>query len=402
MFKAISAVILLTFTLSSFAAGNLEGFHKRFTILKNDKGEVTSVKMNMVTKKFSLIPYVRQVKSDIKKEIARMNTKSFNNDLDSLLTTLREGSNKSSDTDEYVSTIERSFTNLKDVEVDKFFSSVETQGVLAKYKNDIQNAFATMSLGTIANTQDPRYFYKRNVTYEVVKKALDYAKKKFDSVPLLNLASFLIVQVHDMILEQRLTHQNMLLFYLENVSEQELGLTVNDADKIFSSIYESRISATSYRESSNAAANWSSYGLNKFYLMLRTANSKLRRSTYMFDETPQRINFGFVSVTQNGERLIKNLIHSKHSFSSDMAVAYNFDKPDQVRRFRSLLNLGQVALGFLPIPSWLKGNVEGFMKSFYVEQKILEGSLIGYFEYTGDVKMADAVKNQMINPYFLY
>jgi hypothetical protein len=331
-----------------------------------------------------------------------MNTKSFDNDLNTMLADMESGSDKSADFDENIVQIRKSFKKLKSADVESFFKRVETQGVLAKFKKDLEAAFAKNSLATIVSTEDARYFYKRNVTYEVVKKALEFAKKKFDSVPLLNLASFVITEVHDMILEQRLTHQNMLLFYLENVSEEDLGITVKDADKMFSSIYESRISAMSYKESQRAVANWSSYGLDKFYAMVRTANNKLRRVASTFDNVPYRINYGFITVQEDGVQVIKNLVHTKHSFSSEMAVAYNYAKPDQVRRFRSLLNLGQVGLGFLTLPSWLKENVEKFMKSYYVEQKILEGSLMGYFEYTGNTLMAKNVKEQMINPYINY
>ena len=193
----------------------------------------------------------------------------------------------------------------------------------------------------------------------------------------------------------------MLLHYLQNSSEAELGLTVEEADKIFSSIYESRISAINYRESNQAAATWAKYGLNKFYAMVRTANNKLRRSARTMDAV-QRYNFAFFEAKIDGERVVKNLIHFKHGWSSQMATAYNYDQPDKVRRFRSLLNLGQVGLGFLPIPGWLKGQAESFIESYYVEQKRLEGALVGYFESNSNMVMAKAIKAQMINPYILF
>ena len=84
-----------------------------------------------------------------------------------------------------------------------------------------------------------------------------------------------------------------------------------------------------------------------------------------------------------------------------MATAYNYDKPDQVRRFRSLLNLGQVGLGFLPLPSWLKNQVESFIESYYVEQKRTEGALVGYFDINGNQVMSQKIKEQLINPYIV-
>ena len=85
-----------------------------------------------------------------------------------------------------------------------------------------------------------------------------------------------------------------------------------------------------------------------------------------------------------------------------MSTAYNYDKPNKVKRFRSLLNIAQVGLGFIPIPGWLKGQVEGFISSFYVEQKRNEGALIGYFESNGNTEMTKKLLSQSLNPYIQF
>ena len=235
----------------------------------------------------------------------------------------------------------------------------------------------------------------------MLKRAIEFAKQQFDNIPVLNLVAFIMVEVHEMVLEQRLFHQNMMLHYLENVKETEIGLTVKEADRIFSSIYESRIAAANIFESNRAAETWARYGLNKFYAMVRNANNRLRRSTRTFDEVGARYNFGFFEAKEDGERVVKNLIHNQHMFSSKMATAYNYDKPDEVRRFRSLLNLGQLGLGFLPIPGWIKAQVENFIQSYYVEQKRLEGALVAYFDINGNKEMAKNIHRQLVNPYIM-
>jgi len=191
----------------------------------------------------------------------------------------------------------------------------------------------------------------------------------------------------------------MLLHYLQNVSEADMGITKDEADKMFSSIYEARISLSGYAESKKATQNWNSYGLNKFYAVVRGANNRLRRSQHQFDTILKRYNFGFVEVTEKGEQVVKNLLGNQHMFSGKMATAYNYAKPQKVQRFRSLLNLGQVGLGFLPIPNWLKSQVDGFINSFYVEQKKVEGSLIGYFDINGNTVMSKNIMKQLANPY---
>lgn len=401
MKNAIIGLYILAFSISAMAADNFDGYNKRFKLVRDDSQNITYVKMNMLNQRISFMPYLLQIRDDIKKEIQRMQSESFNSELDMMLEELKANSDKSEQLDETVWALRGSIKNLKDVDIDHFFKAAQTKNVLSFFQTELQKAFDKYSLAVIASTEDPRYFYKRNVTYEIVKRALDFAKKQFSDIPLLNLASMVIVKVHDLVLEQRLFHQNMLLHYLQNAKVEDLGLTVDEADRIFSSIYESRIAVINYRESNEAASNWTRYGLNKFYETLRTANNRVRREMSTLKEV-NRLNFAFVQVKEDGQKLIKNIVHNKHSFSQDMSIAYYVEQPDKVRRFRSLLNLGQVGLGFITLPGWLKSQVNSFVDSYYVEQKRLEGALIGHFEMSGNMVMARQIKEQLINPYIIF
>ena len=110
----------------------------------------------------------------------------------------------------------RTLRNLPTIDVEKSFTLAQSKGVLAAFEKDFRDIFFKFDLAMVAAVDDPKYFYRRNVTYEVVRRALDFAKKRFDNIPILNLVTFIIVQVHDMIIEQRTFHQNMLLHYLQN------------------------------------------------------------------------------------------------------------------------------------------------------------------------------------------
>ncbi len=136
--------------------------------------------------------------------------------------------------------------------------------------------------------------------------------------------------------------------------------------------------------------------------MLRSCNSKIRLTASTYDSVNGRYNYGFVEVVEEGEKVVKNLVDTKHMFSMKAATAYNYAKPNKIKRIRSLLNLGELGLGFLPIPGWIKAQVEGFVESFYVKQRLTEGALVGYFESKGNMVMAKKVKNQMANPYILF
>ncbi len=396
MIKSLGMMLAVLFVVNVHANTHLDAFNKRFSLVKNDSGEVAYIRMNRVGK-FSLNPYIERVFSDIKAEIKRLQNKS--SDIEDFLYELEQSSDKSPESQENILAIRDSLYNLKNINVENLFSSIKKKGVLKKFKDELKKALMLFDISVIASTEDPKYFFKQNITYQVVERAINFAKSRFDTVPVLNLVSFIMVKVHDLVLEQREFHQNMLLHYLQNVNEIKLGLTKKEADKVFSSIYEAKIALINIPESRSAANNWERYGLNKFYQMVRGANNRLRREQGTLDEVGNRINFAFFNAVEKGEKVVKNLIHRKHTFSSKMATAYNYDRPNKVKRFRTLLNLGQVGLGFLTLPNWLKSQVEKFIESYYVEQKLMEGALVAHFEMQGNYVMAKNIKDQMINPY---
>lgn len=400
MIKAMIAILLITLSVGASAA-NLDGFEKRFKLVKNSAGEVTMIKMNFFNNKFSVMPYIKMVKEDIKAEIKRMKSPGFSSDLDELIAEMEESAEFSGQVAENTGLLRRSILGLKNVEIDEYFNKLTSSGVLGKFQKDLKDALALFSLTAIAKTDDAKYFYKRNVTYTVVSNALEYAKKKFSSVPMLNLATFVIVKVHNLVTEQRTFHQNMLLHYLANFNESELGLTKSEADRVFSSIFESRILPIMYTESKKAVANWDRYGTDLFYANVRFANMRLRRSGEL-GPVRVKLNHAFAKSTIKGVKVIVNIVDRKHSLSSKMPIAYYYDSPGKVKRFRSLLNLGQVGLGFIPLPNWLKKQAEGFMKSYYVTQKVTEGALVAHFEADGNMEMANKIVKQMGNPYLVY
>jgi hypothetical protein len=257
----------------------------------------------------------------------------------------------------------------------------------------------------VANLENPRFFYSKNVTYKVVEWAMRQIQARFSSVPLMNIATFVVVRVHDMMLEQRHYHHNMLLHYFDTVPEAKLGMTKEEVDQAVSSIFEYLIDAMNVFESYRAARDWSNYGMDNFYKIIRSGNGRIRDwsgplSTMNFQDI-KKLNYGFASVTQEGARKIYHLHLKAHMFSSRPSLAYDYSNPNRVKRSRALLNIAGVALGFINIPSGLKSNVESFMKSFYVEQVRMEGALVGYFESTGDSKMIERIYSQRANFYIL-
>ncbi len=99
MFKFLFFPLVLIFSLSSFATVNLDGYNKRFKLIKNEAGELTYVKMNFFNKSLSLKPYLNQIKSDLKSEIERMKSKSHDGELDEFMAALGEGQENHSSTE---------------------------------------------------------------------------------------------------------------------------------------------------------------------------------------------------------------------------------------------------------------------------------------------------------------
>lgn len=394
-------ILIIAFSFNALAAvDNLQALNRRFDFIKNDKGELIFVKIKMVNSKFSIRPYLEQVKLDLKELIFSMRNKGvFEVQMDEFSEWMIENSDEKSDIYEKISVVKNSLKELESVNVDEVFQTIDSAGVFTELESEISKMFINLSPSIIANTTDASFFYRRNVTYEVVKRVLDFARKRLSSIPLLNVAAVFIEKVHSLILDQREFHQNMLLHYLQNVPETKLGLTKSEVDRIMSSIYESRISALNYIESNKAQALWSRYGADNFFTILRAANTKIRRSENQYESVGPRYNYAFVEVVENGKRVVKNLIDSQHSYTTTSATAYYYDNPKKVRTMRILLNLAQLGLGFVPAPNWLKAQVNGFISSLYESQIKTEGALVGYFEFQGDTQMAQKIYGQVQNPY---
>ena len=117
--------------------------------------------------------------------------------------------------DRYVQTVVDSLKQLAVVNVDGVFTNPAFNEVVSKFEGKMTDAILLLDPTILSNVQDPTFFYKRNVTYKAVSWALDFARKRLSNIPMLNTASYVVVQVEKLITERRNFHQNMLLHYLE-------------------------------------------------------------------------------------------------------------------------------------------------------------------------------------------
>lgn len=402
------ALTLLALSLPAMADG-LAGFHSRFGLVKNEEGKVIAIRLKKAVTHFTIRPFIEQIKNDLKAEQASFAAKSFSEkeeQIDDMLFSM--GLNpydKNSQGEDEARRIKESLLNLPALDVDAAFAEVQNGDFWAEFERKLKEAMMYIDPSILTYHDDARFFYKKNVTYAVVTWALEQAQKRFANVPILNIASFVIVRVHDMMLEQRLFHHNMLLHYFEVVPEGQLGMTKEEVDRAVSSIYEYRIEATNLPESNRAAREWQSYGMNKFYMMVRSGNGRVREwADPIFGgrfTNIKKIDFAFAEVNEKDARKIYHLHVSAHQFTSKPALAYDFSQPTRVKRNRALLNLAGVGLGFLPIPGWIKDNVHSFIKSLYVQQVRMEGALVGHFEMSGNEAMRNKIMGQRANFYIV-
>ena len=409
----MSRLILLSLglfiSLTAFAQDlSIQGFNERFSLVRNAEGKVTVIKLKKAVTRFSIKPFLEQIKADLEAEqnsFTGLSLVDKETEIDAMLMDMGLDPYAKDGGSEEARKIKEALLNIPNINIEEAFKKVGQGDFWAEFQRRLQEALLFVDPTVVANLEDARFFYKRQVTYKVVEWALREAQKRFADVPILNIATFVIVRVHDMMLEQRTFHHNMLLHYFETISESELGMTKEEVDRSVSSIFEYKIQATNIFESNRAARDWLNYGMNNFYVTVRAGNTRMREwqspmSRMQFSDV-KKLNFAFASVSHEGARKIYHLHHTGHQFTRNPALAYDYSNPKRVKRNRALLNLAGVAIGFINIPGWIKGNIENFIKSFYVEQVRTEGALIGYFESTGDTAMINRIYGQRANFYIL-
>lgn len=405
---ALGLLCLIFMSTEASFAKTTEAFNKRFQIIRDNNGKLIGIRDRTLPVKFSVSPYIKMIKSKILEEQKIISQSNFTDGAyDSLVKEILNDGKEDflqaggtpAEYENYATIIINSLKELATLNVENVFNSPLFKDVVSRYEERLTKAILLLDPTILANVEDPTFFYKRNVTYKVVSWALDFAKKRLSRIPLLNTASYVIVEVEKLITERRNFHQNMLLHYLENFNEKDLGLSHDEVNMLWSSIYESRIEWYAFWESNTAKANWMKYGMNNFYLNFRTGTGRMARSRNLYSEVNERINFSFQKVVLNNEKVIVNLFDNESMLQSTLPVAYNYDRPTLIARKRMLLTLAELGLSFVPLNTTIKDMAGSFIKSFYTAQKITEGALYGYFESIGEKHGMNTIKSQYQNPF---
>lgn len=392
----LSSLFFLLLSSSVYSAS--EAFHQRFEFVRDADGQLLEVRDRTISARFSTRDFISQLRSLIvqEQELMAMKHDYFYEVEDLFAEEMMAQGDYSS---ENLSLLIRSLERLQELDVDAVFDNSEFHFVLTHFETRMTKFLSRLNPNVLARLDDPTFFYVNQVSYQVVTWGLDLARRLMSNVPVLNTVSYVIKQAEQLFVERRIFHQNILLHYLQE-HEDELDLTTEEVNHIFSSIYESRIAWFAFWESRHARENWDRYGIDRFYAQVRSANSRLRNNRHRYRQQTERYNYAFQEViTVDGDHLVVNLFDRENMFASRPATAINLDRPQRVARQRVLLQLGELGVSFLPIPSFTKSMATSYFQSFYKQQKVTEGALFGYFESRQDRAGKELIISQYLNPF---
>jgi len=376
----------------------VSAFHERFEVVK-ENGKTVRILDRFIQAKFNIRPYIEFIKNSLIEEQQRMASKSdYEQEIYEMVgdhSTTEKGQEI-----KYAPIVIDSLKEIEKMDIEKTFNDPKFMQVINYFESKINQALALIGINVIAELNNSTFFYKRNVTYEAVKMALNLAKRLSSSVPVLNTATYVLVEVERLIRERRHFHQNMVMHYFENVEAEKLDMTHGEVSFAWSSIYEAQIPWYNKWESDSARANWKKYGAKKFYSFWRLASNRMRSWRGNYVEVGDRINFAFNrAIDRKNNPVIVNLFDSEHSLSSKPAVAYYENDPQRVMRMRFVYTIAELGLSFVPIPQFIKDLGSSFLKSQYEAHRITEGALYAHFETEGNREMMDRIMAQNLNPF---
>ncbi len=401
MLNILSILLISASCLS--ASASIQKFDDRFELVRKD-GKLIAVRDKSISPKFKISTYINFIKDSIVKEQALMKSEAgfYRDSLNELFI---DGENTKGLGDynkglkedhEYVID---AIGGLEGVDFKEVFKNKKFQEVMNKYEQKLSEIVFYIDPMLVAKPDNSSFFYKLNLTHQAVRFALNLAKKQLSTIPVLNTAVYVITEVEKMIRTRRMYHQNMLLAYLENYSASDLGMTKEEADQLFSSIYESRIEWYMFWESTLAKNTWSKYGTDKFYANWRLGTNRYRNYRGIYNNTGNRLNYAFSEVDYKGERVIINLVDQQNQFDSKPAIAFNYDQPQKIKRLRTVLTLARLGISFVSFPAFLKDLVTDYIKSYYEKQQITEGALLAQFEMLDQEDDILVLKKQYLNAF---
>ncbi len=252
----------------------------------------------------------------------------------------------------------------------------------------------------LAVPHDPTFFGSNELVMKILMQSLSIIRLGMGNSMGVDVAIFLIKTTFDLIMERRVYFQNYFLYNLDKYGAETFNISFEEAKKIQSSIFESRISWWNYWEKKYAKFDWDNYGQDRFVDQLIVADNGISSGLPENSSWGERLGFAFSTVQTGNSTKVLNLIDSRHVFSKKVSLAYDYTSPYKIRMTRLFYFLLQTAVRFAPVPA-VSTVFDFFMDSMYVPQRQTEGALYGYFSDQGLEKEKDMVSWQSINPFVI-
>ena len=141
--RNLMMLVLLAMSASAFAS-DLKGFDARFGLVKNDEGKVIAIRLKKAITKFTIRPFIEQIKSDLMNEQHSFAAKSLaqkEQQIDEMLFSM--GLNpydKNSTGEEEAQRIKESLLNLPNIDVEAAFNEMGNNDFWEEFERKLKEA----------------------------------------------------------------------------------------------------------------------------------------------------------------------------------------------------------------------------------------------------------------------
>lgn len=252
----------------------------------------------------------------------------------------------------------------------------------------------------LAVPENPKYYDSNEKALKIAMQASGLVKLALGSSFGVTIALFFIKSSFDMILERRAFFQNYLLYHFEKYGPEKFGVSQNEAKRIKSSIFESRIRWWAFWERKLARMDWDKYGHGKHLDNQMSADRRRKAEALELKIWGTPMGFAFHNGENDGNKKVVNLVTPRNAISKRLSYGFDYANPEKLRLERLLYFVLQMGVRLAPVPA-VSTVFDFFVESFYVPQRQMEGSLYGFFSDSGSREQAHKIARQSINPFII-
>lgn len=254
----------------------------------------------------------------------------------------------------------------------------------AKLTQEFKRSFEALeknSAFTLLASRDLNAFDQEALYISKIEATLNISKEVLGITPAFALLEFFVREHLDNLIAKREFFQNALLRSLEVKSS---SFSSSEKSKIKSSIFYSRLSLLDLKARKNAKKNWLQFG--------KLSSEKWGRRCLNGDVVDFSKCF-YIKDTR-----YYSLVDRNNSLSKKDALSFDPKKPHTLGQKRKLLFLARLGLKMTPLPGIIKEALAHWIHSHYREQRRTEGLLFQNFILKNDLKSADLILKNSLNP----